>query len=152
MSSDPHRPATTPSNPQGDAAKPRGPDRRTKKGMSPTGAERRRGPGRRRSDFLKAAEEGELTQEQFLFVMAIYAFKDANQISYPSWTDVLEIVRLLGYRKTMPCQLTLPNVEDWREPPNTPAGVRTSRQVQREREHLEALAELDDFDERDLAA
>jgi hypothetical protein len=35
------------------------------------GLERHRGPGRRRSDFLKAAEEGELTTEQYLFLAAI---------------------------------------------------------------------------------
>src|SRR5262245_27645468 len=36
-----------------------------------TGLERRRGPGRRRSDDRKAAEEGEMTMEQFEFCMAI---------------------------------------------------------------------------------
>ena len=41
--------------------------------------DRRRGPGRRRSDFLRAAEEGELSKEQFMFLMAIHAFKEANE-------------------------------------------------------------------------
>lgn len=100
---------------------------------APTGAERRRGPGRRLSDFNKAAEEGELTKEQFLFVMAIDAFKKANGKFYPNWTDVLEVIRLLGYRKTMPSELTLNNAEDWREAPNTPANVRTQRQIERDR-------------------
>jgi len=118
--------------------RPRGPDRRKSKGKSPTGLERRRGPGRRLSDFLRAAEEGELTKEQFLFVMAIESFKRANQITYPSWTDVLEVVRLIGYRKTMPNQLHLSNCEDWREPPNAPANVRTDRQLERERQARDA--------------
>src|SRR5689334_12968844 len=39
-----------------------------------TNLERRRGPGRRRTDFMKSAEEGEMSPEQFLFVMAIDAF------------------------------------------------------------------------------
>jgi hypothetical protein len=109
-----------------------GPDRR---GIdTPTGLERRRGAGRRLSDSLKAAEEGELTQEQFLFLMAIDRFKKANDVWYPSWTDVLEVLRLLGYRKTMPSELNLPNAEDWREAPNAPANVRTERQVQRDRQ------------------
>lgn len=90
-----------------------------------SGLERRRGPGRRLSDFLRAAEEGELSQEQFLFVMAIDAFKRANDVTFPAWTDVLEIIRLLGYRKTMPSELNLRNVEDFTEVYNAPAGVRT---------------------------
>jgi hypothetical protein len=110
----------------------RGPDRRRVKGESPTGVERRRGPGRRLSDFLKAAEDGELTKEQFLFVMAIDAFKRANNVMYPNWTDVLEVVRLLGYRKTLASELDIPSAEDWREPPNAPADVRTDRQKQRD--------------------
>ena len=55
--------------------------------------DRRRGPGRRRSDFVKSAEEGEMTPEQFQFLMAINAFKQANDRSFPTWTDVLEVVR-----------------------------------------------------------
>ncbi len=90
-----------------------------------TGLERRRGPGRRRTDFTKSAEEGEMTQEQFLFIAAIEAFKRSNAKMFPTWTDVLEVVRLLGYRKTMPSELNLRNVEDWTEKPATPSGVRT---------------------------
>ena len=89
-----------------------------------TGTERRRGPGRRRSDFMRSAEEGEMTTEQFLFLMAIDAFKKANGRAFPTWTDVLEVVRLLGYRKTMPSELKLTNAEDWREAPNTASNVR----------------------------
>jgi hypothetical protein len=89
-----------------------------------TGLERRRGAGRRRSDFTRAAEEGELTPEQFLFVKAIDEFKRANDKIFPSWTDVLEVIRLLGYRKTMPSELAIPAAEDWNERPDTPANVR----------------------------
>ncbi len=94
---------------------------------STTGLERRRGPGRRLSDFTRSAEEGELTSEQFLFVMAIEAFKRSNDRMFPTWCDVLEVVRLLGYRKTMPSELNLRNAEDWRESPLTPANVRAPR-------------------------
>lgn len=89
-----------------------------------TGLERRRGPGRRRTDFTRQAEEGEMTPEQFLFLMAIDAFKRANHKTFPSWTDVLEVIRLLGYRKTQHSQLNLPGAEDWTEKPDTPPGVR----------------------------
>ncbi len=99
-----------------------GVDRRADGGQ--TGLERRRGPGRRRSDFTKAAEEGEMTKEQFLFVMAIESFKRANEKTFPTWTDVLEVVRLLGYRKTMPMELKLRNAEDWQESHDAPSGVR----------------------------
>ncbi len=106
-------------------------ERRTKDVGSPTGLERRRGPGRRLSDFNKSAEEGDLTPEQFLFVMAIDAFKKANAKTYPSWTDVLEVIRLLGYRKTMASEIRLRSAEDWREAPDAPSNVRTERQKQR---------------------
>jgi hypothetical protein len=96
-----------------------------------SGFERRRGPGRRLSDFVKAAEEGEMTPEQFLFLVAIDAFKKANGVAYPSWTDVLEVVRLLGYRKTKPSEIAFRNAEDWRERPEADSGVRPQRWQER---------------------
>ncbi|MEC9372480.1 MAG: hypothetical protein VYC34_01495 [Planctomycetota bacterium] len=93
----------------------------------PVGLDRRRGVGRRLSDFAKAAEEGELTREQFLFVTAIDAFKRANGKTFPTWTDVLEVIRLLGYRKTLPAEINLPGAEDWTERADSESGVRTHR-------------------------
>lgn len=91
---------------------------------SPKDLDRRRGPGRRRTDFLRAAEEGEMTQEQFMFLLAINAFKDANGRTFPTWTDVLEVVRKLGYRKTLPSTLDLGDrVPDWTEEPDSKSGV-----------------------------
>lgn len=63
------------------------------------GLERRRGPGRRRSDSRRSAEEGELNTEQFEFVMAMDEYKRANKKPFPSWTEVLEVLKYLGYRK-----------------------------------------------------
>ena len=63
------------------------------------GLERRRGPGRRRSESRRSAEEGELSAEQFEFVMAIDEYKRANKRPFPSWTEVLEVIKYLGYRK-----------------------------------------------------
>ncbi len=116
------------------------------KSSKQTGLERRRGPGRRRSDFTKAAEEGEMTGEQFLFLVAIDAFKKANGKTFPAWSDVLEVIRLLGYRKTMPSELNLPNAEDWREAPNAEAGVRPDRWEERAKraEQMEAIDELEE--------
>ncbi len=62
------------------------------------GLDRRRGPGRRRSEERKAAEEGEMTEEQFTFLMAIDRYKSENQRPFPTWTEVLEIIKALGYR------------------------------------------------------
>lgn len=74
---------------------------------SPTGLERRRGPGRRRTDDRRSAEEGEMTDEQFEFVLAVDTYKRLNNRPFPSWTEVLEIVKQLGYRKVAASTLTL---------------------------------------------
>jgi len=111
-----------------------GPDRR--KNVMDTrasGLERRRGPGRRLTDFVKAAEEGEMNAEQFLFLRAIETFKAANHKHYPNWTDVLEVVRLLGYRKTAESELNLTGVEDWTEKSDSPSNVRTREGVTHKR-------------------
>ena len=63
------------------------------------GLERRRGPGRRRSDERKSAEEGEMSDEQFEFLMAIDEYKRKNTRPFPTWTEVLEVIKALGYRK-----------------------------------------------------
>lgn len=75
----------------------------------PTGLERRRGPGRRRSDDRRSAEEGEMTDEQFEFVMAIDTYKRLNNRPFPTWTEVLEVVKQLGYRKVAASTIRLPN-------------------------------------------
>ncbi len=63
------------------------------------GLDRRRGPGRRRSEDRKAAEEGQMSDEQFEFVMAIDEYKRANARPFPTWTEVLEVIKALGYRR-----------------------------------------------------
>lgn len=63
------------------------------------GLERRRGPGKRRSESRRTAEEGELDAEQFAFVLAMDEYKRANKRPFPSWTEVLEVIKYLGYRK-----------------------------------------------------
>ena len=52
-----------------------------------------------------------MTTEQFDFVMAIDDYKKANQKPFPSWTEVLEVIKAIGYRKVAePCGIT--EVED----------------------------------------
>jgi hypothetical protein len=88
-----------------------GPERRvaTNDRRDTTGLERRRGPGRRRSDDRKAAEEGEMTNEQFEFCMAIETYKKVNKKMFPTWTEVLEVITQLGYRKVLSRNIHLEN-------------------------------------------
>jgi hypothetical protein len=61
--------------------------------------DRRRGPGRRLTDERKSAEEGQMSDEQFEFLMAIDEYKRKNTRPFPTWTEVLEVIKALGYRK-----------------------------------------------------
>ncbi len=63
------------------------------------GLDRRRGPGRRLCDDRKSAEEGQMSDEQFEFLMAINEYKQQNTRPFPTWTEVLEVIKALGYRK-----------------------------------------------------
>jgi len=63
------------------------------------GLDRRRGPGRRLSADRKAAELGYMSDEQYEFLMAINEYKKTNNRPFPTWTEVLEIIKALGYRK-----------------------------------------------------
>ena len=86
-----------------DATRPEGQNRRAedRRGMVDrrSGLDRRRGPGRRRSDDRRSAEEGEMTEEQFEFITAINEYKRVNRRPFPSWTEVLDVMKALGYRK-----------------------------------------------------
>ena len=64
-----------------------------------TGLDRRRGPGRRRPDERRSAEEGEMTDEQFEVIMAVNEYKRVNNRPFPTWTEVLDVIKALGYRK-----------------------------------------------------
>ena len=63
------------------------------------GLDRRRGPGRRLTDDRKSAEEGQMSEEQFTFLMAIDEYKRKNARPFPTWTEILEVIKALGYRK-----------------------------------------------------
>jgi hypothetical protein len=78
------------------------------------GLDRCRGPGRRRSDDRRSAEDGHMSDEQFEFLMAIQEYKRANSRPFPTWTEVLELIKALGYRKVAEPQ-PLPESRD-REP------------------------------------
>jgi hypothetical protein len=63
------------------------------------GLDRRRGPGVRRPEARRAAEEGEMTADQFEFLQAINEYKKVNKRPFPTWSEVLDVMRALGYRK-----------------------------------------------------
>ena len=52
-----------------------------------------------------------MSGEQFEFVMAIETYKKVNKRLYPTWTEVLEVVRQLGYRKVRHRNVELPAPE-----------------------------------------
>jgi len=89
-----------PQDPQGapDGTERRSADRRSVVDRR-AGLDRRRGPGRRRSEDRRSAEEGEMTEEQFEFLMAINEYKRVNRRPFPSWSEVLDVMTALGYRK-----------------------------------------------------
>jgi hypothetical protein len=40
-----------------------------------------------------------MNAEQFEFIMAIETYKKVNKRMFPTWTEVLEVIHQLGYRK-----------------------------------------------------
>ncbi|MFZ2146442.1 MAG: hypothetical protein WAV28_04405 [Sedimentisphaerales bacterium] len=76
------------------------------------GLDRRRGPGRRLTDERKAAEQGQMSDEQFEFLLAIEEYKQKNATRFPTWTEVFEVIKALGYRKVAEPQSLKPFVKD----------------------------------------
>lgn len=82
------------------------------------GLDRRRGPGRRLTEERKDAEEGQMNDEQFDFLMTIDRYKRENSRPFPSWTEVLEVIRAMGYRKVAEPQ----SLEPFKKEEPTPVG------------------------------
>ena len=40
-----------------------------------------------------------MTDEQFEFLMAMNEYKRVNRRPFPTWTEVLDVMKALGYRK-----------------------------------------------------
>ena len=86
------------------------------------GLDRQRGPGRRLTDERKAAEEGQMSQEQYEFLMAIDEYKRQNAKPFPTWTEVLEVIWALGYRRVAGPQ-SLEEFKKEPEPDKVPLGT-----------------------------
>ena len=53
-----------------------------------------------------------MQSDQFEFVMAVEAYKKVNHKLYPTWTEILEVVRQLGYRKVAARTVSLDGVPE----------------------------------------
>ncbi len=84
------------------------------------GLDRRRGPGRRLTDERKSAEQGQMSDEQFEFLLAIEEYKKKNTRPFPTWTEVLEVIKAMGYRKVAEPQSLKPFIKD-HEPDKVPS-------------------------------
>lgn len=60
---------------------------------------RERGPGKRLSDDRRAAETGQMTEEQLEFLKAVEQYKIQRGKRFLTHTEYLEIAKALGYRK-----------------------------------------------------
>ena len=79
------------------------------------GLDRRRGPGRRLSEERRSAEDGRMSEDQLELLMAIEEYKRLNARPFPTWTEVLEIIKALGYRKVARPLSTPPVAQTLRE-------------------------------------
>jgi len=81
----------------------RGPDRR--KRTIPVAVERRSGKdrrqlGERRRQVDPTTCEKDYSDEEIIFMKAMDQYKRANRRPFPTWSEVLEVLRALGYRRT----------------------------------------------------
>src|SRR5947209_17047146 len=80
----------------------RGSDRRKK--SIPVAVERRTGKdrrlqGERRRQIDPTTCERDYSDEEILFMKAMDQYKRDNRRPFPTWSEVLEVLRALGYRK-----------------------------------------------------
>lgn len=79
----------------------RGPDRR--KRNIPVAVERRQGDRRNQVERRRQVDpttcERDYTEEEILFMKAMDQYKRDNRRPFPTWSEVLEVLRALGYRK-----------------------------------------------------
>lgn len=81
-----------------------------------TGTERReRGERRRQVDPTTC--EKDYSDEEIIFMKAMEQYKRSNRRPFPTWSEVLEVMRSLGYRKTeaatiLPGLPELPAIEE----------------------------------------
>src|SRR3712207_6034941 len=69
----------------------------------PVAVERRSGEDRRQGERRRQVDpttcERDYSDEEITFMKAMDAYKRANRRPFPTWSEVLEVLRALGYRK-----------------------------------------------------
>lgn len=76
-------------------------DGELKKPLSEEELFKKRGAGIRRPEDIRMAHEGEMTDEQFIFLKAVEKYQKTHNIRFLRHTDYLMIMRALGYRKVV---------------------------------------------------
>jgi hypothetical protein len=64
-----------------------------------SGKERRQEKGERRRQVDPTTCEKDYSEEEIIFMKAMDQYKRANRRPFPTWSEVLEVLRSLGYRK-----------------------------------------------------
>ena len=64
------------------------------------GGKERRERGERRRQVDPTTCEKDYSDEEIIFMKAMDQYKRANRRPFPTWSEVLEVLRSLGYRKT----------------------------------------------------
>jgi len=70
-----------------------------------TGGDRRRSPGRRASDISehrkveRRINEYPMTNEELEFIKAVNEYKARYNKPFPTWSEILHILKALGYEK-----------------------------------------------------
>ena len=78
----------------------------------------RRDQGERRRQIDPTTCERDYTNDEIDFMKAMDQYKRENRRPFPTWSEVLEVLRALGYRKVAPPSVmpglsnTLPTVSD----------------------------------------
>ncbi|MCE2805153.1 MAG: hypothetical protein LW700_08055 [Gemmataceae bacterium] len=93
-------------------------DRRSGKDRRVEAAKQRAAVEKRRMVDPTTCEK-EYSEEEIEFLTAIDAYKRANRRPFPTWSEVLEVIRALGYRKVeapkpipgVPVAVSRPNTE-----------------------------------------
>ncbi len=68
--------------------------------MERRGGQERREKGERRRQVDPTTCEKDYNDEEILFMKAMDQYKRSNRRPFPTWSEVLEVLRSLGYRKT----------------------------------------------------
>src|SRR5437870_11383972 len=76
-----------------------------------SGKERRAEKGERRRQIDPTTCERDYTNDEIEFMKAMDQYKRDNRRPFPTWSEVLEVLRALGYRKTAE-QTAMPGLGD----------------------------------------